>query len=307
MTSAIDAEIIAARTAQAQANAPPFDITQLPIAEGRARADVAALFFNDGAPGVAEVRTFAIETRAGPMRARLYRPEASAAAALLYLHGGGWATCNVDTHDSLMRRLALASGAAVVGVDFRLAPEHPFPAPLEDAIDAWRWLTTNAPTLGLDATRLGIAGDSAGALLALALAAEEAPPKALALFYGAYAPRFDLPSHAAYGDGRFGLTTERMRWYWRHFLGAADSDPPIRATPLYADLRGLGPTFLGVAELDPIADDSRLLADKLAAAHVEHELRVWPGAVHGFLQMGRDVALARDAIAEAGAFLSRRL
>ena len=294
MPHRIDPEIAAARKAQAAA-ATPFDITKPPMAEARKLANAAAMFFNDGTPDVARVETFDIPGPAGAMRARAFAPNAAPVGAVLYLHGGGWCTCNVDTHDSLMRRLALASGLEVVGVDFRLAPEHPFPAPLDDAIAAFRWLRTRHK-------RLGIAGDSAGANLALGVALSERAngPIASALLYGCFAPIFDTPSHAANGDGRYGLTTARIRWYWEQFL-AGSADP--RATPLHGDFRGLGPHFLGLADLDCIADDTRTLAELMRAASVEATLVEWPGAVHGFMQMGRDVALARAAIAQAGAFL----
>jgi acetyl esterase len=307
---AIDSEILAARVAQGKA-ATPFDITALPIAEGRRLANEAALFFNDGAPHVAHVETFDIDGPAGAIRARLYRPD-GATRALLYLHGGGWVTCNVDTHDSVMRRLALAASAIVVGVDFRLAPEHPFPAPLDDAIAAWRWLVTNAAALGVSEAALGVVGDSGGANLALALAVAErdarhAFPHASALFYGAFTPQFDTSSHAQNGGGAYGLTTERMRWYWRqYFQGPLDTAPPL-AAPLRASLGGLRPHYLSLAELDVIADDTRMLHEKFVSSGVYSEIDGWKGAVHGFIQMGRDVALARQAIAKAGDFLKRRL
>jgi acetyl esterase len=305
----IDPEIVTARAKQA-AGAKPFDITKMPIAEARPLANAMAMYFNDGTPELARVETFEIAGPGGALRARLYRPTAAKRAAL-YLHGGGWTTCNVDTHDSLMRRLALAGDCAVLGLDFRLAPEHPFPAPLDDAIAAWRWLHANAATLALPTDQLGVAGDSAGANLAIGLSLSErdaghAAPRAIACFYGAFAPNFDTRSYRELGDGRFGLTTERMRWYWTQFLGGAP-DAPVLARPLDANLRGLPPIYLGIAALDPIADDSHILADRLAMADVVCERDEWPGAVHGFMQMGRDVALARAAIAKAGDFLKRRL
>lgn len=307
-SGAIDPEIGAARARQAQSGAP-FDITALPPAEGRARADAAALFFNDGTPALDHVETLTIPGPGSDLRVRVYRG-GDAARGALYLHGGGWVTCNVDTHDSIMRRLALECGGTIVGVDQRLAPEHPFPAPLHDAIAAWRWLNSNAAALKLDPARLGVVGDSGGANLALALSLSErdagqATPRAGALFYGAFAPRFDTPSHARNGDGRFGLTTERMRWYWRQYLGGVE--PTALSAPLMADLQGLAPHYLCLAELDPIADDTRQLIEQMQAAKVEIESDEWLGAVHGFMQMGRDVALAREAIAKAGDFLKRRL
>ncbi len=309
---AVDPDILAARARQGQF-VTPFDITALSSDEGRRRANDAALFFNDGAPAVFRVETRMIDGPAGPLRARIFQPHATPPhGAVLYLHGGGWVACDVDTHDGLMRRLALDSELLVVGIDYRLAPEHPFPAPLMDVIAAWRWLGDHAQAFGVDPARVGVTGDSAGATLGMGLSVSErdagrAPPRAAAFFYGCFAPRFDTESHARHGDGRFGLTSARMRWYWRQFLGDDINTPPRLAAPRDADLAGLGAHYLCIADLDPIADDSRALARQLTACGVDVEIDTWAGAVHGFMQMGRDVPLARAAIAQAGAFLKRRV
>ncbi len=303
----LDPQIVAARRRQA-ASMAAVDVTRLPPAEGRDFANKAALFFHDGQPEIARVADIELPGGDGPLRARLYEPQARPPGAVFYLHGGGWFHCNVDTHDRLMRVLARESGLAVIGIDYRLAPEHPFPAGLDDARAAWRAVPA---ALGLDPANIAVAGDSAGANIALALCLSERDaggvlPGALALFYGCFAPRFDTESHKANGDGRFGLTTERMRWYWRNYVADLAAPPPLSA-PLGGDLHGLPPTYLCLAERDPIADDTRLLARNLAAAAVPHTLISWPGASHGFLQMTRDVALAREAASDAAGFLAARL
>jgi acetyl esterase len=307
----LDPEILAARQRQA-ANVRAVDFTALPPEEGRAVADTAAMFFNDNEPAIANLEELSIPGCAGTMRARLYRPSAGSLGAILYLHGGGWFHCNVDTHDRLMRLLALRSGKAVLGFDYRLAPEHPFPAALEDTLAAWRWLCANVASLNLKAEALAIAGDSAGANLALSAAlslrdAKLAMPAALALFYGCYAPDFDTDSHRRLGDGRFGLTTARIRWYWQNYAGTDLGTASTLAAPMKADLRGLPPTYLCLAGLDPISDDTRALAQRLSGSGVPCELKEWPGTGHGFLQMTRDVAVARKAIDHAAAFLSAKL
>ena len=306
----LDPEIVAARLKQA-ARVRAVDFTALPPDEGRAIANGAALFFNDGQPDMAEIRDLSIPSADGPMRARLYRPVARPTGAILYTHGGGWFHCNVDTHDRLMRLLAQQSGFAVLGIDYRLAPEHRFPAALDDTRAAWHWLCANATSLGVESDGLAIAGDSAGANLALATALSlrddgRAVPSALALFYGCYAPNFDTESHRTLGDGRFGLTTARMRWYWQNYVGELSAAPTL-ATPLKANLAGLPRTYLSLAELDPISDDTRALAKKLSSAGVQHELVAWPGTGHGFLQMTRDAAIAREAIDHAAQFLKSAL
>jgi acetyl esterase len=269
------------------------------------------MFFNDGLPTVAAVDEFFIPG-AEPLRARLYRAFGTSLGTIVYLHGGGWFHCNVETHDCLMRTLAQESGLNVLGVDYRLAPEHPHPTALQDTHTAWSWLRDNAGELKLDQNRLAIAGDSAGANLALAFALGErdagrALPAALALFYGCYAPNFETESHRTNGDGRFGLTTERMRWYWANYAGADLSNLAASAAPLMGNFVGLPATYLSLATLDPLADDTRLLAARMKLANVPTVLREWPRTGHGFMQMIRKVAVARAAAADAARFLSQSL
>ncbi len=309
--SDIDPEIRAAQARLAE-RVPPYDPLALPVAEQRRLAAAVAAFWADGLPELPRVETLSIPGPAGPMRARLYWPASQGTGAILYFHGGGWTNGDVDSHDRTMRCLARDSGLMVMGVDYRLAPEHPYPAGLDDCRAAWRWLAAEAPRLGLDPARLAVSGDSAGANLALGVCVAERDaggpvPAAGALFYGCFAPIFDTDSHRANGDGRFGLSTERMRWYWTNFVGPDHASVPAPAAPLRAALAGLPYLYLALAELDPLADDTRLLAGRLTEAGVPHDLDTWPGAVHGFLQMTRDVAIARAAVAKGAQALARRL
>lgn len=304
----IDPEILAARAAQAQVVAP-FDVTMLPTAEARALADRAAMSFNDGLPAVETVEDQWIDGPGGQLRMRRYRPAAAGCGAILYIHGGGWFACNADTHDRMLRVLANEAGVTVFAVDFRLAPEHPFPAALHDCIAAWDWLRANAAGLAVDPDRIAVAGDSAGANLALALTIDRRDralpmPAGGALLYACLAPGIETDSSRRYGQGGCGLTADRMGWYWNNYLGPAKGAPPGLATPLLCAMEGLPPQFIGIAEADTIADESRMLHDKLRAAGVASELVVWSGAVHGFLQMTRDVALARRAVHETARALA---
>ena len=299
MAVEIDPEILAVRAAQAE-RFGAFDIRQLPPTEGRALVNAASLALNDGLPEMARVE----DHMAGAVRVRAYVPrEVTACGCIYYLHGGGWFACDVDTHDRMLRLLAHQAGAILFSADYRHAPEHPYPAPLDDAEEGWDWVERHAPGFGADAARFVFAGDSAGATLALVLTlrlrdAGRALPAGNALLYGCFAPGLDTESVRTFGAGGYGLTHERMEWYWANYLAGADAPEAI---PLRADLAGLPPHFLGIAEADTVADDSRLLQAGLAAAGVPAKLRVWPGAVHGFLQMSRDVAIARTAIAETAA------
>jgi acetyl esterase len=299
----IDPEIAAILRESAAAGVP--DATTLPIAAARAQLTEASLAWNLELPELPAVADLSVRGPAGAIRLRHFRPRAgSRLPVIVYLHGGGWTIGSVDTHNRLMRLLALAADAAVIGVDYRLAPEHPYPAPLEDCLAAFRQVRAQADELEVDARRTVLAGDSAGANLALAslLAlrdAHEPLPSGAALFYGCYAACPDTASHVRFGDGSYRLSTAEMGWFWRNYLGSTRAGTPL-AEPLYADLHGLPPLFLTLAALDPLADDTRGLARRLAAAGVAHEVREYPGLVHGFLQMTARCAAARAAMADAG-------
>ena len=299
----IDPEIAALLREAAAARLP--DATTLPIAAARAQLTAARLAGHIDLPELPAVADLSVPGPAGAIRLRHLRPRAGVRLPLVvYLHGGGWTFGSVETHDRLMRLLALAADAAVIGVDYRLAPEHPHPAPLEDCLAALRWVRAHADALEVDAPRIVLAGDSAGANLALAslLALRDAAdplPKGAALFYGCYASRLDTVSHARFGDGSYRLSTAEMHWFWRNYLGGAPAETPL-AEPLYADLRGLPRLYLTLAVIDPLADDTRALARRLAGAGVAHEVREYPGLVHGFLQMTARCAAARAAMADAG-------
>ena len=250
---------------------------------------------------------------AGPIRLRHYRPrEASSLPLVIYFHGGGFVLGSLDTHDRVMRLLALDSDAAVIGVDYRLAPEHPFPAPLDDCVAAVRWIRAEAAGLGVDPDRVVLAGDSAGANLALASllelrdAGEVDGISGAALFYGCFWRRLDTPAHARFGNGSWRLGTAEMRWFWQHYLGDP-STPDPRAEPLHADLRGLPPLYLTAAALDPLYDDTLELDRRLEAAGVARRLDVYPGLVHGFMQMTPRCTAARAAVRDGGHAIRRML
>lgn len=304
MSSTVDPEILAVRAAMAAATGP-FDVTSLRPAEGRRLIDRAAATLNDGQPPMARVE----DHRVGGQRVRLYLPTADAAQGFIfYLHGGGWFACDIDTHDRMLRVLAAETGVAAFSADYRHAPEHPYPAPLDDAAAAWDWVEAEAGRRGLG-SRFVFAGDSAGANMALALAmrlrdAGRPLPRGLALLYGCFAPGLDTDSVRRFGTGGYGLTHARMEWYWSNYLAGTDA---VEATPLHARLDGLPPHFLGIAEADTVADDSRLLAERLSDAGVPAEVKVWPGAVHGFLQMTRDTGIARRAVSDLARAVRRFL
>ena len=289
---------------------PAVDLKTLPIAEARRMSDTASAAWSVGAPAMAVVEVTI--PGASPMRGRVYRPtEANDLPVILFVHGGGWTFGSLETHDGTMRELAAASGCAVFGFDYRLAPEHPFPAPLDDTMAAIAFVRGGGLGRLVDAGRWTLAGDSAGATLALTAMmrlrdAGQELPAAAALFYGCYAPVFDTSSHQAFGDGYL-LTSVNMRWYWRNYLADAFDAPPPEAAPLDGNLSGLPPLYLAAAGLDPLRDDTTRLAVRLAEAGVEFRYDHVPGVVHGCLRMSRRLAPAKTMITAASAMLAGAL
>ena len=271
-------------------------------------------YWNADPPSLAAVTEHALSGADGPIRTRLYDPGATKPApCLVYFHGGGWVLGGLNSHDRVCRELALAGGMLVAAVDYRLAPEHKFPEPLADCIAATRWLASDGHSLGIDAARLAVGGDSAGANLALAtllsLRDRRGSPQVRAgvLVYGMFAADPRTPSHRKFGDGRYLLSTEDTEWFWRCYLTHDEERDDPRAVPLRAQLGGLPPLFIAAAELDPLLDDSVMLAARLKSEARPHHWRLWPGLAHGAFQMSRELEPMRAYIAEIGAFLKTEL
>ncbi len=245
---------------------------------------------------------------AGGVPARLYRPTAARGLGLLlYFHGGGWVLGDLDTHDNLARELAAGSGCAVLCVDYRLAPEHPFPAGLEDAFTAAGWVHDHADELGSDPGRLAIGGDSAGANLAAVVTQSGSPFRFQLLVYPVTDARGSTPSYEAQKDGPW-LTREGMEWFLQHYLsggeGAAD-DP--RVSPLLAPDEALARsprTLVITAALDPLRDEGEAYAARLLAVGVPTELTRYDGMFHGFLTFADLLHEGRRAVAQAARALA---
>jgi acetyl esterase len=240
-----------------------------------------------------------------PLAARLYAPSTGVLPVLLYLHGGGFVIGNLETHDSLCRQLALRSGAAVVALDYRLAPEHRFPTAVDDARAALHWLARHAASIGLDATRLGVAGDSAGGTLAAVCAIDardnELPLRIQVLITPGTTAHADTGSHQTFASGYL-LEAEGIAWFFDHYI-AKEQRADWRFAPLLADdVDRLAPACIVLAECDPLIDEGLAYADKLRAAGVAVDLELYPGVTHDFIKMGRalrEADLAQGAIATA--------
>lgn len=229
----------------------------------------------------------------GELAIRVYRRFGSAAAppAIVYLHGGGWVTGDLDTHDGTCRLLANVTGCVVVAVDYRLAPEHQFPAAVEDAVAAYVWVHEHAGELSIEPGRVGVLGDSAGGNLSAVLALETrrlhiAPPVAQGLVYPAVDMEFRFPSHQTAGAG-FGLDRAAMEWFRSQYLPSKEDWRSPRVSPMYAgDLSGLAPALVVTAGFDPLRDEGKAYADALAAAGVPVRYRCYDDMIHGFFGMG---------------------
>jgi acetyl esterase len=239
--------------------------------------------------------------------ARLYVPEGAGETPplVLFYHGGGWVIGDLESHDGTCRALARASGAAVLSVAYRLAPEHRYPAAPKDCFEALEWASKNGASLGVDGSRLAVAGDSAGGNLAAAVAIM-ARDHGLALrhqtlIYPVTDNDFTLASYAQNGGGEYFLSTAGMKWFWLHYLGGGAAENSPLATVLQTpDIEGVAPATVITAEYDPLHDEGNAYAEKLKAAGVAVDAAVAPGMIHGFFSMFEMVPDAHQWIDRAG-------
>lgn len=258
------------------------------------------------AEAVAEVRDLRAAGPAGPIPLRFYRGQGCEAArpqpALVYFHGGGWVIGDLDSHDQICRALANAARRIVVAVDYRLAPENKFPAAVEDALAATRWIAEHAAELGVDPGRLVVGGDSAGGNLAavVALTARHDPRLPIGaqlLIYPGTDMSRERASHRRHAE-QLPLTRSAMQWFLGHYLADARDREDWRASPLRAgDFHGLAPALVITAGFDPLCDEGDAYAEALKGAGVGVTHARFAGQIHGFLSMGRFIDDAGRAIA----------
>lgn len=279
----------------------------LPVATAREHVEREAAALGPGA-AVASV----VDARVGPERipVRVYRPGPGTRPAVVYLHGGGWVLGSIDTHDALCRALANASGCVVLSVGYRRAPEHPFPAAVDDAYAALAWVAAEADGLGVDPARITVGGDSAGGNLAIAaalLARDRGGPAIAAqlLVYPITTTDLDRGIDPDY-EG-LALVRDELRWHQRAYLPTtADAASPL-ASPLdAADLRGLPPTLVVTAQCDPVRPQGELYAAALRDAGVAVRQIPGPGMVHGFFQLPHVLDRAAEIVQRVGAVLGGR-
>jgi acetyl esterase len=287
--------------------APPLD-TQDPVEARNARLEPMKLL--GGQPDeIGRVENLFAPGPTGDIPLRLYANDhGGLRPALVFFHGGGFVFGNLDTHDAVCRALAKESGAVVVAVDYRLAPEHKFPAAVDDSYAATVWIAANAERLGIDAQRIAVGGDSAGGNLAtvVAMRCRDAGGPTLAaqvlLYPVTDVSTFDTGSHRELGEGYF-LTRASMEWFTGHYLASTDHKRHPEASPLLApNLSGLPPALVITAEFDPLRDEGEAYAKRLQQAGVPVTVTRYPGMIHGFVSMRGVLSGGRQAIREAAQF-----
>lgn len=286
-------------------------LSDLPVSAGRAAVDRMSCDCEANPPDVSRVVDGTLPGPGGAIAYRRYWPlgvEETVIPTLIYYHGGGFVIGNLETHDSTCRRIANKSRCQVISVDYRLAPEHPFPAPVDDALAAFRHIRDNAAVFDTSADRIAVGGDSAGGNLAAVIcqqmknAGEGMPAFQMLIYPATDSVAFDA-SRRAKGEGYF-LTQELMDWFFGHYnpTGANQRDP--RMSPLVADLAGLPPAYVLTAGHDPLRDEGLAYAEKLRAAGVRTVYSEFPGTIHGFFSLTKFLKQGLVANDEAAGVLA---
>lgn len=258
---------------------------------------------------VGEIRDLTMPGPGGTIPLRLYRSVAGKTLpALVFFHGGGWVVGSIDTHDTVCRHLAVAAECGVVSVDYRMGPEHKFPAAVEDCVAATEWVADNAATLGVDPARIAVGGDSAGGNLAavVSLVARDRGRPRLSyqlLIYPATDAGMSHPSVTRFAEGYL-LTRSTMRWFYEQYLRGPEDVADWRVSPLRAlDAAGVAPAYVLTAGYDPLCDEGDEYARRLGAAGVPVRHRRFEGQIHGFVGNGKVIRAAAAALDEAAAAL----
>ncbi|WP_144098626.1 alpha/beta hydrolase [Croceicoccus sediminis] len=298
-----------------EAGAPPLN--ELSYDEARQGYRRMSEMFGGPTIDMAHVEDFVAEGPVGPIPLRQYRPDGlpdADAPALIYLHGGGGVIGDLESHDKVCRQLACRAQCAVMAVDYRLAPEHPAPAPSNDVISAFRWIVANASTLGIDQDRIAVGGDSAGgclsAVVAIAARDEGIPLRCQILIYPGLDLResvWDYPSRVRNGNVP-PLTLEAMRYFVDSYLNDVSVADDWRVSPIVAgDMAGLCPALVILAGFDPLLDEGGLYADRLEAAGVAVTRHVFPSMIHGFIELGGILPETDEALDMIAQTLRQRL
>jgi acetyl esterase len=288
-------------------NAPGWD--ELPPAEGRRIFEGFTDLFGDG-PELHHIEDIKIEDR---LPIRIYRPSSGKKLpVVVYFHGGGWVLGSIATHDNLCRRLADVSGSMIVSVDYRLAPEHPFPAAFDDCLEATQYVSKNANRLGIDPERIAVCGDSAGGNLAAAVALKIRDQAKFQLdsqwlIYPVIEPNFESNTYQMCAED-YGLTRHIMRWFWDQYVPApVDRQNPYASPSMSESLEGLPYTLVITAEYDVLRSEGEDYAKRLMDACVPTDLIQYDGALHGFMHFSAVFDDGQGAVTDLGLAMKKRL
>ncbi|MGO2683985.1 MAG: alpha/beta hydrolase [Microbacterium sp.] len=286
---------------------PAATFERFPLDKAREFIEVDAWTFSGRSRGLVREQ-ISIPTRDGSIPARVYTPRGGTLTTppgvLVYFHGGGWVVGSLDTADSVCATIAKTTGMVVVSVDYRLAPENPFPSGVNDSVDAFRWVRDHASSFGTDARHVAVGGESAGGNISAVVSLDTRDdPEGGPMFQLLFMPVTDLSqksnSYLLFGEGYF-LTEAQMDWYTDHYLRGAGSATDPRVSPLLADdLTGVAPAYVVVSGFDPLRDEGLAYADRLRQANVPVETVVHAGQIHGFVNACLVSGAAHDAVLHA--------
>jgi acetyl esterase len=308
----VDPELVAAGKLLQEKGFVVPDRTVAPLSEVRVAQDRVGAFLGLDSVPLQKEQDRMLPGPHGDVPCRLYFPEGvEKPACLIYAHGGGFMQGSLNSWDHFLREIVRQAGVAVLSVDYRLSPEFKFPVAFNETVAMVRLAASEGAGWGIDASRLAVGGDSAGANLALAaaLALRDAGERLLRfqlLIYGVYSADVDSPSWQRFGQGA-GLSQTQFRWILETYLENPAQQQDWRVAPLLADLKGLPPAHLIIGSLDPLLDDSNRLAAKLKEAGVPSNLTIYQGINHGFVRYGRLIRTSRRAVGDCAAALKEAM
>ena len=292
---------------------PDFDAA--PLEDQRAIVERIRKKWSQGGPRMRSTRNMTFDGTDHSLGIRIHYPEGESdhAAALIYIHGGGFTLFSNNTHDRLMREYAALGGFAVIGVDYPLSPEAKYPAALNAITELMLWLQSNAQSWGIDPARIAIGGDSAGGNLSFAVLMrlrdmdKHQIIRAILSNYGGFSPSISDASESRFGGPNSIMDRNEAEHYWRNYLRSQKDEVDPFAVPLLADLAGFPPVFLVIPELDLVAEHSFEMYDRLKAAGITADYKVYAGATHSFLEAMSVSDLARQGISDGAAFIKAHI
>jgi acetyl esterase len=284
-----------------------------PLPELRQQLRTMVMLMDEPAPPLRRIEDIRIPGPGGDIPARVYAPSVGAALpAVAYFHGGGWVQGDLETHHGLCARLAQHANVLVVAVDYRLAPEHKFPAAVDDCIAAYRWIRSHGRDIGIDSNRVAVAGDSAGGNLSavvsqLAASSGIPVPTCQVLIYPAVDFSFETNSHRELAEGHV-IPRDRVLWYMEQYLRGEADHSDLRASPLRApSVAGQPPAMIVTAGFDPLRDEGHAYAQKLRQAGVDVVYREYPGQIHAFVSLTKAIPQGMACTLEIAEYLRKRL